>query len=111
MALLDLVSRRTVSGQIVRKRRYARRTSGEQTKYRHWIAIDEGTSRRLSAFGIDEDDWHRLEEGDVVTARVGRRLGYIHGVELTAPSRHRGGAAAGPGVQAPAVPRPHDQPG
>jgi hypothetical protein len=112
MALLDLVSRRTVHGQVVRKRRYARRTSGEQTKYRHWIAIDEGTSRRLSAFGIDEDDWHRLEEGDVVTARVGRRLGYIHGVEVTTPSRHRGGAVAPPSAdQAPVVPRPHDQPG
>jgi Predicted membrane protein (DUF2207) len=111
MALLDLVSRRSVHGQVVRKRRYARRTSGEQTKYRHWIAIDEGTSRRLSAFGIDEDDWHRLEEGDVVTARVGRRLGYIHGVEVTTPSRHRGGAVVPPADQAPAVPRPHDQPG
>jgi hypothetical protein len=96
MALLDLVSRRTVQGQVVRKRRYARRTNGEQTRYRHWIAIDEGTSRRLSAYGIDGDDWHRLEEGDVVTARVGRRLGYIHGVEITTPSRHRGGARSTP---------------
>jgi len=96
MALLDLVSRRTVHGQVVRKRRYVRRSSGEQTKYRHWIAIDEGTSRRLRAFGVDEDVWHRLEEGDVVAARVGPRLGYIHGAEVTVPSRHRGGRAPSP---------------
>ena len=96
MALLDLVSRRTVQGQVVRKRRYARRSSGEQTKYRHWIAIDEGTSREVRALGIDEDDWQRLHEGDVVSARVGPRLGYIHGVEVTVPSRHRGGRAPTP---------------
>ena len=61
--------------------------------------IDEPTD--VLSFGIDEDDWHRLEEGDVVTARVGRRLGYIHGVEVTAPFRHRGGAAAGPVASTP----------
>jgi hypothetical protein len=93
MALSDLVFRRTVRGQVVRKRRYARRSSGEQTKYRHWIAIDEGTSRRLRAFGVDEDVWLRMEEGDVVSARIGPRLGYIHGAEVTVPSRHRGGRA------------------
>jgi hypothetical protein len=112
MALLDVVSRRSVSGQVVRKRRFARRTSGEQTKYRHWIAIDEGTSRRLRAFGIDEDDWHRLVVGEVVTAGVGGGVGCIRGVEITTPSRHRGGVRPPPpGDQAPTVPRPHDQPG
>jgi hypothetical protein len=97
MALTDLVSRPEVRGQVVRKRCYARRTSGEQPKYRYWIAIDEGTSREVRAFGIDEDRWHRLQEGDVVTARVGKRLGRIYDVQVTTPSRHRGAASAPPG--------------
>lgn len=94
MALTDLVSRPEVRGQVVRKRCFARRSSGDTPKYRYWIAIDEGTSREVRAFGIDEERWHPLQEGDVVTARVGRRLGRIYDVEVITPSRHRGGAAA-----------------
>jgi hypothetical protein len=96
MAFCDLVSRPEVRGQVVRKRCYARRTSGEQPKYRYWIAIDEGTSRDIQALGIDEDRWHRLEEGDVVAARVGKRLGRIYDVQVVTPSRHRGGRAPTP---------------
>ncbi len=98
MALTDLVSRPDVRGQVVRKRSFARRTSGDQPKYRYWIAIDEGTSREVRAFGIDEERWHRLQEGDVVTARVGKRLGRIYDVQVTTPSRHRGAASAPPGT-------------
>ena len=93
-ALTDVVSQPSVRGQVVRKRAYARNSGGDNPKYRHWIAIDEGTSREVRAFGIDEDRWNRLQEGDVVTARVGKRLGRIHDVEVTEPSRHRRDAAA-----------------
>jgi hypothetical protein len=84
-----------VRGQVVRKRAYARNSSGDTPKYRYWIAIDEGTSREVRALGIDEDRWHRLQEGDVVTARVGKRLGRVYDVEVVTPSRHRGVGAAG----------------
>jgi hypothetical protein len=95
-ALADLVSRPEVRGQVVRKRCFARRTSGDQPKYRYWIAIDEGTSREVRAFGIDEERWRGLQEGDEVTARVGKRLGRIYDVQVTTPSRHRGAAPAPP---------------
>ena len=98
MALTDLVSRPEVRGQVVRKRRYARNSGDDNPKYRHWIAIDEGTSREVRAFGIEEERWHRLQEGDVVTARVGKRLGHIYDVEVTTPSRHRGAASTPPGA-------------
>ncbi len=46
----------------------------------------------MRAFGVDEERWGRLQEGDEVTARVGRRLGRIYDVQVTTPSRHRGAA-------------------
>ncbi len=98
MALTDLVSRPEVRGQVVRKRRYARNSGNDNPKYRYWIAIDEGTSREVRAFGIEEERWLRLQEGDVVTARVGKRLGHIYDVEVTTPSRHRGAASTPPGA-------------
>jgi hypothetical protein len=52
----------------------------------------------VRAFGVDEEHWLRLQEGDVVTARVGKRLGHIYDVEITTPSRHRGAASTPPGA-------------
>ena len=52
----------------------------------------------MRAFGIEEERWLRLQEGDVVTARVGKRLGHIYDVEVTTPSRHRGAASTPPGA-------------
>ena len=52
----------------------------------------------MRAFGIEEERWLRLQEGDVVTVRVGKRLGHIYDVEVTVPSRHRGAASPPPGA-------------
>jgi Predicted membrane protein (DUF2207) len=88
-ALADLFARAPVQGQVVRRRRYQRRSDDDNPRYHHWIALDTGTSRTLYAYGIDEDGWGRLQEGDIVTARVGRWLGRIYAVEVVTPSRHR----------------------
>lgn len=100
MALADLVSRSEVQGQVVRRRMYQRTSNSDNPKYRYWIALDTGTSRQVRAYGIDADGWNRLQEGDVVRARVGRRLGRIYEAEILTPSRHR------PAPRAPRMPGP-----
>jgi hypothetical protein len=98
MALADLFSRSTVEGQVVRARRYQRNSNGDNPRYNHWIGLDTGATKQLYAYGIDEAAWFRLSEGDVVRARVGRRLGRIYVVEILVPSRQR------PAPQAPRTP-------
>jgi hypothetical protein len=98
MALSDLVVRSDVQGQVVRARMYQRSSNNDNVKYRYWIAIDTGATRQVTAYGIDEDHYTRLREGDVVRARVGRRLGRIYDVEVVVPSRHR------PAPQTPRIP-------
>ncbi|MFI6320118.1 DUF2207 family protein [Nonomuraea sp. NPDC050556] len=66
-----------LEGQVVRLRRQRVGGNENHTNYAHWCAIDEGTSRQLRAYGIDEELWNRLSEGDVVRARVIRGLGWI----------------------------------
>jgi hypothetical protein len=90
LALTDAVAKKTVEGQVVRLRRYRRRSGGDTPTYQHWVAVDEGGGRRsVHAFGTDEATWFRLTEGDLVRARVGRRLGWMYGVDVLTPSRLR----------------------
>lgn len=91
-AIHDLTGRTSVRGQIVRLRRYADGSNGDNDpKYAYWCAIDEGRSREVKAFGISAERWHALSEGDLVRARVGRKLGWISEVEVLDRSRPRGG--------------------
>lgn len=76
-----------IEGQIVRLRRQ-QIGGGDNPTYAHWCAIDEGTSRELRAYGIDEHAWARLSEGDRVRARVSRGLAWISEIEqVPAPQR------------------------
>ena len=63
-------------------------TGSRSTKARAVRCARSGSRRRR----------RRLQEGDVVTARVGKRLGHIYDVEVTTPSRHRGAASTPPGA-------------
>lgn len=69
-------SQQTVRGQVIRLRR--RRVN--DSEYRYWIAIDDGTSRTVRAFGTTEAVWSGLAEGDLVEARAGRWLGWAESV-------------------------------
>ncbi|MEO3857434.1 hypothetical protein [Acrocarpospora sp. B8E8] len=88
-AAIDLATGEMVEGQVVRLRRVQTSSGEDNAKYIHWCAIDEGRDQRIKAFGIGEQDWERLGEGDQVRVRVGRRLGWIHEVEARIPSRPR----------------------
>ncbi|WP_214104942.1 DUF2207 family protein [Acrocarpospora catenulata] len=89
-ALIDLATGERTEGQVVRLRQVQTGSAGEgNAKYIHWCAIDEGRDRNIKAFGIREQDWQQLTEGDQIRVRLGRRLGWIHEIVNRIPSRPR----------------------
>ncbi|WP_433296994.1 DUF2207 family protein [Pseudonocardia sp. CA-142604] len=91
LVLADRAAQLTVQGQLVRCRRHQVGGSGDSpVTYTYWIAIDDGRSRAGRAFALEEKDFDRLAEGDLVRARMGRWLGRVREIEVLVPSRHRG---------------------
>ncbi|MFC4534081.1 DUF2207 family protein [Sphaerisporangium dianthi] len=88
LALADLTTRTEVEGQIVRLRAFQVGGSDNPT-YAYWVALDDGRRREVKALGIGEARWRPLAEGDRVRARIARRLGWIHEIEVVERSRHR----------------------
>ena len=95
-AVLDLVSRREVEGQVVRRRSYSRGND----KLDHFMAVDSGRSDKIKAWLVPAAVYDRFREGGVVRATIGPRLGHVFRVELVSESR----AAAAPGEPAQAGP-------
>ncbi|GII84088.1 hypothetical protein Ssi03_20780 [Sphaerisporangium siamense] len=90
--LADLAAKEEAEGQIVRLRRF--RVGGDdRPRYAYRLALDDGRVREVKAYGITEELWSPLAEGDLVRARVGRRTGWVEAVEVLAGSRHRGAAS------------------
>jgi Predicted membrane protein (DUF2207) C-terminal domain len=89
LGIADMRAATTVTGQVVRARRFVQSRNDNSTTYRYWIAIDDGRSRTAHAYGIDAARWADLAEGDLVEARVGRWLGWMHDIKILRPSRHR----------------------
>jgi hypothetical protein len=93
-AVLDLVSRREVEGQVVRRRSYSRGND----KLDHFMAVDSGRSDKIKAWLVPAAVYGRFREGEVVRATIGPRLGHVFRVELVSGSR----PAAAPGEPAQA---------
>jgi hypothetical protein len=89
LGIADMRAATTVTGQVVRARRFVESRNENSPTYRYWIAIDDGRSRSAHAYGIDGARWAELAEGDLVEARVGRWLGWMHDIKVMRPSRHR----------------------
>jgi Predicted membrane protein (DUF2207) C-terminal domain len=79
-AAADLFSDKEVTGEIVRLR--ANQTEGKETE--HYVAVDDGTSPEVRAWLVRPQLYARLEQGQIVTARVTPRLRYVHSVAPTA---------------------------
>jgi hypothetical protein len=75
-AALDLLSTNEVTGEIVRLRLRQNEDSSE-----YFVALDDGTSRTVRAWAVRPEVYTGLEQGDVVTARVTPRLGYVHSIQ------------------------------
>ena len=82
----DIWSNRTVTGEIVRARRF-RRWSGSNNAPRYWyyLAVDDGTAPRVVAWRLKETTWREHDEGDTVAAVITPRLGYVRTI-LAAPA-------------------------
>jgi hypothetical protein len=102
-AVLDLVSRREVEGQVVRRRSYSRGND----KLAHFMAVDSGRSDRVKAWLVPAAVYGRFREGGVVRATIGPRLGHVYRVEFVsegrppatiAAPRELAGVLADPGV-------------
>ncbi|MGI5486549.1 DUF2207 family protein [Microtetraspora malaysiensis] len=92
-AVVDLIGKAEVEGQVVRLRRFQAGTKGNNDpKYAYWCAIDDGRAREVKAYGIGERLWSSLSEGERVRARVGRKLGWIDAIEVIEQSRLEGTA-------------------
>jgi hypothetical protein len=76
----DLLKSREVTGEIVRLR--ITRSEGEAAG--HWVAVDDGTSKEVRAWSVRPQIYAGLEQGQVVTARVTPRLGYVHSIQPAA---------------------------
>ena len=75
-AALDLLSAGEVTGEIVRLRLRQNEDSSE-----YFVAVDDGTSRTVRAWAVRPEVYTGLEQGDVVTARVTPRLGYVRSIQ------------------------------
>ncbi len=72
----DLFKSNEVTGEIVRLR--ITRSEGEATG--HFVAVDDGTSSEVRAWSVRPEIFAGLEQGQVVTARVTPRLGYVRSI-------------------------------
>ncbi|RCG23445.1 DUF2207 domain-containing protein [Sphaerisporangium album] len=93
-ALADLAGKAEVEGRIVRLRAFQTGGNGnDDPKYAYWVALDDGRARDVRAYGITAALWQPLTEGDLVKARVFRRLGWVDAIEVVGRSRHRESAS------------------
>jgi hypothetical protein len=82
-AVLDLVSRREVEGQVVRGRSY----SPGNDKLAHFMAVDSGRADKVRVWLVPAAVYGRFREGEVVRATIGPRLGHVFRVELVTEGR------------------------
>jgi hypothetical protein len=121
IGVADLVPRRTIEGEVVRRRTYKslhrlprvlqwmiysgrdqhgmNRDMNRRTKYH--LAIDDGTDDRIVAYTVDSDIYRLAPQGARVRVKVSPLLGYVSRLEVTAPPPRS--AASEPGVLHPLV--------
>jgi Predicted membrane protein (DUF2207) len=79
-AAADLFKSKEVTGEIVRLR-----ITRQEDDATHYVAVDDGTSKEVRAWSVRPQIYAGLEQGQVVTARVTPRLGYVYSIQ-PAPS-------------------------
>ena len=80
-AVPDLWQTRAVTGEIVRGRRFRQWfASGDEPRYWYYDAVDDGTADRVVAWRVSEVQWRDHAQGELVTAEVTPRLGYVRAI-------------------------------
>jgi hypothetical protein len=77
----DLFKSKEVTGEIVRLR-ITRNEGGQEEG--HWVAVDDGMSKEVRAWSVRPQIYAGLRQGQVVTAIVTPRLGYVRSIEPAA---------------------------
>ena len=73
-AVADLSSAREVTGEILR----LRTRGSDDDKRRYYVAVDDATATTVRAWRVKPEQYHGLEQHEVVAASVTRYLGYVH---------------------------------
>ena len=72
-SLLDLVTEKTITGEVLWLETW-RSTAGSDDEptepWLHYLAVDDGSDDRTTAWGLPSDWSHRCHDGDTVTVRV-----------------------------------------
>jgi Predicted membrane protein (DUF2207) len=78
-AVPDLWRRREVTGEVVRARKHHQvfGSDSDNPKYWHYLAIDDGSRSRISAFRVRAVVYSACSQGESVTAVVTPGLGYV----------------------------------
>jgi hypothetical protein len=83
-AIPDLWRNRKITGEVVRARRRRQvfqSSDRDNPKYWYYLAVDDGTQKRIPAVRVSSVLYHACNQGDTVTAVVTPSLGYVR--ELT----------------------------
>jgi hypothetical protein len=88
MAVQDQWSDHQVTGPILRLRAFGEDNDDRDTRY--YVAVDDGSSREILAWRLDEQQYRGLRQGQLVTASATRSLGKLRWIEPV------GGDGAGP---------------
>jgi hypothetical protein len=75
---------RTLAGLVVRRRTWPGRRS--ESPLEHWVAVDGGSSDRISAFRVRPVVGQYVKQGDEVRLRVSPFLGFVRSAEIVAPA-------------------------
>ena len=92
----DFWNARTTTGELVRARRRRQifQWSNSNTpRCWYYLALDDGTRRRIRSWRVRRDLYDARSQGETVTARYTANLGYVR--ELRAPTPVAAGEAAG----------------
>jgi hypothetical protein len=77
MAVQDQWSATEVTGPILRLRTFG----GEDDDQRHYVAVDDGSSRTITAWRLDPEKYARLSQGDLVTVTATPYLGRVRSID------------------------------
>jgi hypothetical protein len=88
-AIIDYTGNTVIQGQIVRLRKFGESSGDSPSNLQYFCAIDEGHSREVLAYGLPSDLYGPLNEGDLVRAVAGKKLGWIRKIEVLERARPR----------------------
>jgi hypothetical protein len=79
MAVQDQWSANEVTGPILRLRAFGEDNDDQETRY--YAAVDDGSSRSIRAVRLDERQYRRLRQGQLVTIAATPNLGRVQWIE------------------------------